>query len=160
MRALRLENGRPMLLAGIRRHHAYASAGETITAQWREFEELARIEDQAGSVAYGVMCGGNPDTQQFEYMCAVEVSSFDKLPASLGRMRVPAAYYAVFEHGGNVATVQETWNAIWKTWLPESGFVPANSPDFERYDEHFDSATGEGGLEIFFPIVESTKADA
>ena len=160
MRAPQFENGRPMLLAGIRRHHAYASAGETITAQWREFEELARIPAQIGTVAYGVMCGGSPESQQFEYMCAVEVSSFDDLPADLGRMRVPEAFYAVFEHAGIVSTVQDTWNAIWKTWLPESGFGPANSPDFERYGEHFDSTTGEGGLEIFFPIVESTNADA
>jgi AraC family transcriptional regulator len=67
-------------------------------------------------------------------------------------MRVPAARYAVFLHEGNVATIQQTWQHIFSTWLPSSGLRSGNTPDFEAYDERFDGATGEGGVEIWLSV--------
>jgi AraC family transcriptional regulator len=84
-------------------------------------------------------------------MVAVEVKSFDAIPKDLGRMRVPAVRYAVFRHEGNVATIQDTWKQIFD-WLPRSGMQSAQTPDFEVYDEHFDGATGEGGVEIWLGV--------
>jgi AraC family transcriptional regulator len=31
--------------------------------------------------------------------------------------------------------------------------------DFERYDENFDPATGNGGLEIWLPVREQVRPD-
>ena len=76
-------------------------------------------------------------------MVGVEVKSFDAVPKELGRMRVPAARYAVFLHEGNVATIQETWKQILSSWLPKSGMESNETPDFEVYDERFDGASGE-----------------
>ena len=67
-------------------------------------------------------------------------------------MRVPAVRYAVFLHEGNVATIQATWRQIFSTWLPNSGVRSANTPDFELYDERFDGATGDGGVEIWLGV--------
>lgn len=67
-------------------------------------------------------------------------------------MRVPAARYAVFLHEGNVATIQETWQQILSSWLPKSGMQSNETPDFEVYDERFDGATGEGGVEIWLGV--------
>mgnify|MGYP003409082453 CR=1 FL=1 len=39
-------------------------------------------------------------------------------------------------------------------WLPISGMKAADAPSFERYDEKFDPATGNGGLEIWVPVRE------
>ena len=33
-------------------------------------------------------------------------------------------------------------------WLPISGLRSASTPDFELYDDRFDGATGDGGVEI------------
>ncbi len=87
-----------------------------------------------------------------EYMCAVEVASFDPLPKDIGRMRVPAVRYAVFLHAGNVATIQSTWKQVFSVWLPSSGMQSAQTPDFEVYDERFDAATGDGGVEIWLGV--------
>jgi predicted transcriptional regulator YdeE len=148
----RYEQGRPMLFAGIRRKHTFASMAEGIPRQWDEFTQLGKLPGQIGTTAYGAICGGDPKTQTMEYMCAVEVQSFDALPKDLGRMRVPAVRYAVFSHDGNVATIRDTWRQIFSDWLPRSGLLSAETPDFELYDERFDGATGEGGVEIWLGV--------
>jgi predicted transcriptional regulator YdeE len=149
---VRFEDGRPMLLAGIRRKHAFATMGDDIPRQWDEFVELGKVPGQIGTTAFGAICGGDPDKQTMEYMVGVEVKSFDAIPKELGRMRVPAARYAVFMHEGNVATIQETWKQILSGWLPKSGMQSNETPDFEVYDERFDGTTGEGGVEIWLGV--------
>ena len=148
---VRYEDGRPMLFAGIRRKHAFASMGKDIPRQWEEFEKLGKLPGQVGTTAYGAICGGDPKTQTMEYMVAVEVKSFDAVPKELGRMRVPPARYAVFRHEGNVATIQNSWKQVFE-WLPSSGMQSAQTPDFEVYDERFDGTTGEGGVEIWLGV--------
>ncbi|HYH78759.1 MAG TPA: GyrI-like domain-containing protein [Longimicrobium sp.] len=146
----RYETGRAMLLVGIRRHHRFADAGATIPEQWREMRERGRVAGQTEATAYGAMCG--TAGEQFEYMTAVEVDDFAHVPADLGRMRVPEQRYAVFTHEGHVSTLPETWRRIWEDWLPNSSHEPADTPDFELYDERFDARTGSGVVEIWFPI--------
>ena len=37
--------------------------------------------------------------------------------------------------------------------LPSGGpALPADAPNFERYDDKFDPSTGNGGLEIWVPV--------
>lgn len=150
---VRFEQGRPMLFAGIRRKHSFAEMGSALPKQWAEFEKLGSLPNQIGKNTYGALCGGDPATQTMEYMCAAEVESFDALPKELGRMRVPPVRYAVFLHEGNVAGIQQTWQQILSEWLPRSGFRSANTPDFELYDDRFDPATGDGGIEIWLGVV-------
>jgi AraC family transcriptional regulator len=147
----RYEQGRPMLLAGVRRKHTFASVGNDIPKQWDDFMKLGKLPGQVGTTAYGAIAGGDPKTQTMEYMCAVEVKSFDDVPKDLGRMRVPPVRYAVFLHAGNVKTIQQTWQQIF-AWLPSSGMESAHTPDLEVYDERFDGATGDGGVEIWLGV--------
>ncbi|HEX6911601.1 MAG TPA: GyrI-like domain-containing protein [Longimicrobium sp.] len=151
LQPVRFEQGRPMLLAGLRRQHTFADAARGIAAQWRELREGPPVPHRQGGVAYGVLCGGDPAAQVMEYMCAVEVSEFDA--AHAGRMRVPPQRYAVFEHAGPAAALQATWLAIWNEWLPRSGYGMANGPEFEVYDERFDPRTGTGVVEVWTSIV-------
>jgi AraC family transcriptional regulator len=152
MDPIRFAEGRAMLVAGLRRLHAFTEAGESIPAQWRDLQALVPLPGQQGHTAYGVVCGASHDTGTFEYMSGHEVASFDGLPPQLGRMRVPVQRYAVFEHEGHVSELRATWDAIWSEWLPRSGETPADTPDFERYDERYDPATGQGVIEIWFPV--------
>jgi AraC family transcriptional regulator len=151
----RYADGRAMLLAGLRRQHAFADVATTIPAQWADFQRLGMIAGQRGDTTYGVVCGSDMERQSFEYMCGIEVDAFDALPAGMGRMRVPAQHYAVFVHEGHVDGLRATWDAIWNDWLPRSGIHPADTPDFELYDDRFDRETGRGVIEIWFPIQKS-----
>ena len=148
----RYEDGRPMLLAGLRRKHTFAGMAKDIPRQWDDFMKLGPLPGQVGKAAYGAIAGGDPKTQTMEYMTAVEVHSFDAVPQELGRMRVPPARYAVFVHEGNVKTIQATWRQIFSVWLPNSKMQSNETPDFEVYGEQFDGATGEGGVEIWLGV--------
>jgi predicted transcriptional regulator YdeE len=152
LQPVRYEQGRAMLFAGLRRKHTFAAMSRDIPRQWNDFGKLGALPTQVGSTAYGAICGGDPAAQTMEYMCAVEVQTFEALPKELGRMRVPPVRYAVFWHAGNVSTLQNTWQQIFTQWLPASGMQSANTPDFEVYDRRVDPATGDGGVEIWLGV--------
>jgi len=139
-----------MLLAGVRRYHAFEAAASGIPRQWDEFNALRPIAGQKGTATYGAICGTRPG--EVEYMCAIEVESFDGLPTDLGRMRLPEQLYAIFTHSGHISTIRQTWQAIMGEWLPGSGYKSAQTPDFELYDERYDPETATGDVEIWFPI--------
>lgn len=155
MEPARFDTRPGMLLAGIRRHHAFADVPRDVPAQWREFNALGEIPGAVGRTTYGVICGADTTRNVMEYMCAIEVASFDAVPAGIGRLRVPPdVQYAVFVHDGPIAAIGATWGAIW-SWLPRSGWRSANTPDFEVYDERYDPATGSGVVEIWFPVEQA-----
>ena len=151
----RYETGPAMLMAGLREVHPFAQASQRLPLQWAAFVQKFPVANTASALTYGVMCGSDMAAQTFEYMSAVEVTSFDGLAAGLDRMNIPPAQYAVFTHEGPASLISQTWGAIWSDWLPRSGFVSAASPDFERYDARFDTVTGSGIVEIWFPVVKA-----
>ena len=149
----RFENGRAMLLAGIRRHHTFGAGSKDIPAQWGEFVALGRLPGQVGDTTYGAMCGADEQARTFEYLCGAEVASFDGLPKGMGRMKIAPQQYAVFTHSGSVDAIHATWNAAVNEWLPKSGYRSAQKPDFERYDERFDPTTASGDVELWISVV-------
>jgi AraC family transcriptional regulator len=70
----------------------------------------------------------------------------------LNRLRIAAQRYAVFTHREHMSTIRRTTNTIWNQSRPASGHVPADAPNFERYDEKFDPVSAMGGLEIGWPL--------
>lgn len=150
----KIERGRAKMLAGLRRHHSFAGASRSVPDQWSAFRRLDRLPRQIGETVYGAMCAYDAVQERFEYLAGVEVSTFEALDDSIGRMRVPAQWYAVFTHSGHVSGLQAMWGVVWNAWLPRSGYTPAPTPDFELYDERFDPETGAGKIEIWFPLVE------
>lgn len=132
--------------------------GAMIPGLWQRFHrEIADIPARVGQgkiqVAYGVCCNGD-DAGNFDYIAGVEVADFSDLPRRFGRIRIPEQRYAVFTHTEHVASIRRTVNTIWNQWLPASGLKAADAPNFERYDETFDPATGNGGFEIWLPVRE------
>lgn len=149
----RYENAKTLLIAGLTaRYDKQTKSG--IPAQWQRFlPHLGHVPGQVGKVAYGV-CHNTDDTGQLDYLCGVEVEDFARVPPEFARIRIPAHRYVVFTHTGHISAINGTWEAICGNWLPASGHRMADAPDFERYGEAFDSATGTGGLEIWIPIAD------
>lgn len=147
----RIETGKSLLIAGLSQRYT-AETVSGIPSQWqRLIPHLGKIPGQIGNVAYGVCCNSD-GSGSFDYLCGVEVTDFHALSDEWVSLRIPEHKYAVFTHSDHVSKIRGTCNAIWNEWCPNSGYQAADAPDFERYDENFDSLTGNGGLEIWVPI--------
>ena len=151
LQAPRLEKGRTLLVAGLEEQFSSENTSG-IPALWQRFSHhIGHVPGQVGTVTYGV-CYNTDDTGGFDYSAGVEVSNFVGLPADFARVRIPEQRYAVLTHTAHISTIRATYLAIFNTWLPKLGYQIASGPQFERYDEHFDSRTGAGGFEIWVPI--------
>jgi AraC family transcriptional regulator len=148
----RFVDGEQMLIAGIGRRHSARAVPAGVSAQQRRFELLRhRMPNRIGTTSFGVRCNAD-DQGNLDYICAVEVADLARVSAEFYRVRIAPQRYAVFQHRANVSDVRGTFHSIWNRWLPGSGYDLVEAPDFERYDERFDPATGEGGLEIWVPV--------
>lgn len=147
----RVEEGRLLLIAGMSRRYSETTIAG-IPSQWQQFvPHIGNIPSKVANVTYGV-CMNSDESGTIEYLCGVEVTSFDGIPKEFATVRLPAQRYAVFTHHGHVSTIRATWEAIFRTGLPSLGATMADAPDFERYDERFDGRTGNGIVEIWVPL--------
>jgi AraC family transcriptional regulator len=147
----RFETGKAMLVAGVGERFNHDN-GAGIAGLWQCFHQYVQsFPGRVGQVAYGVCCNGD-DAGNFDYIAGVEVADFSDLPREFSRVRIPAQRYVVFSHTDHISTIRRTVNTIWNQWLPQSGHEVADAPNFERYGETFDPASGDGGLEIWVPI--------
>ncbi|KAF1004545.1 MAG: Right origin-binding protein [Luteibacter sp.] len=145
----RVVDAGPLLLAGLAaRYRGTDTAG--IPAQWQRFE-MGLSPSRRTRYAYGV-CFNNDDDGNFDYLAAYEVASFTGARTDDTRLRLPRRRYAVVRHHGHVGSIPQTWRALMQSWLPAAGLIAADAPEFERYDEAFDPATGRGGVEIWVPL--------
>ena len=152
----RFENGRPLLIAGLRKIYAPA-AMRGIPTQWQSFApHIGKIPGQIGRTTYGV-CWQAAGSANIEYLSGVEISTFAGMPEDFTVVSLPAAKYAVFPHRDHVSKLYETCDAI-SRWLAESGHQSAAAADtetpafFERYSEEFNPQTGMGGMEVWVPL--------
>jgi AraC family transcriptional regulator len=89
-----------------------------------------------------------------DYMAALEVTSLASQPSDIQTATVPAATYAVYRQPGHITLMRPTIMSIWQDWLPSSGYVAAEAPLIEYYPPEFDGMTGNGGFEIWLPVVK------
>lgn len=143
---------KPLLVAGVGDRFSHDN-GAGIPALWQRFHQTVEaIPCRLGRAAYGVCCNGD-DAGNFDYIAGVEVADFSDLPRDFSTVRIPAATFAVFSHPDHVSTIRRTVSTIWNHWLPASGYRMADAPTFERYDERFDPNTGNGGFEVWVPVI-------
>jgi AraC family transcriptional regulator len=123
-----------------------------ISALWPRF--VARIPEIAHQttprVAYGVMAPAGADRQALDYLAGVAVSNDGNLPDGVSSWTLPGRSYAVFRCP--LDGLGAGYGEIFGRWLPESGFVQAAGPLFERYDEDFCPTRPESLVEIGVPV--------
>jgi len=153
----RMESGKPLLIAGLRRGYTGATMND-IPTQWQQFgAHIGKIQGQVGRAVYGLCLRSPGGAAGIDYLTGVEVTSSADVPAGLVSVQVPAQRYAVFTHREHISRLRETLDAIWSKWAPESGLEVARAagdvPEFfERYTESFDPRTGMGGVELWIPL--------
>ncbi|WP_166359848.1 GyrI-like domain-containing protein [Pseudomonas akapageensis] len=148
---VRIENGTSFTIAGMGERFTLQSKSG-IPALWDKFVPyIGKVSAQMGAQTYGVCC--NPDGKgSFEYIAGVRVSTTQGLPEHFRAIVIEPQRYAVFEHRGHISSIGETFEAIGKDWLPNSGEQAADAPEFERYSADFNPDTGSGTVEIWLPL--------
>jgi AraC family transcriptional regulator len=152
LEAPRVENSRPMLVAGLRSH--FADEPWRCTPElWQRFApHIGKVPGQIGRTAYG-LCFSLPNG--IDYEAGVEVAGLSGLPSDFTAVSIPAGKYLVFPHREHVSKLHITCERT-AEWLPTSGYEAvkaAGAPDFfERYSEEFNPSTGMGGMEVWVPI--------
>jgi len=148
---VRFVHREPLLIAGFGDRFT-ADTTSAINALWQEFVPFfGKIPNQVGRERYGVSC--HPDRSGgFEYIAGVCVDTVDDIAPSLRWVALQAQYYAVFEHLGHLSGLGQTYSAIWQQWLPGSGYVAADAPEFECYHGDYDDDSDNAVLEIWIPL--------
>lgn len=143
----------------MREREAFRAVGLSINCSFEDTSAVPRlwqsfnsregdVDGDKGGAAYGVCCDAD-ETGRFRYLAGVEARGKTE---GMEHVDVPAGRYAVFEHNGHVSDLPKTVYTIWNKSLPDLGLEPAKVPDFERYDNRFDPASGRGTVEIWIPI--------
>lgn len=93
----------------------------------------------------------NPNTQ-FDKWAAIEVADFDSVPDGMDTIILPTGLYAVFLHKGAASAGPATFQYIFGTWLPISGYKLDNRPHFEILGEKYKNEDPDSEEEIWIPI--------
>jgi len=146
----RLADLPPLLVGGLCERYTMGNTA-AIPSQWERFSRyVGNIPGGIDGPAYGVCF--NFESNEFDYLCGIEVNNVAGLPREFRHVQIPAHRYAVFMVPDNISTIQEVIHTIWNQWMPASGHKGANAPAVECYRENFDPQSGDGGFEIWVAI--------
>jgi AraC family transcriptional regulator len=148
-----IEQTDPITVAGYlgHYHHGFEPG---ITEQWQHFaQHMGTVPGRKGRTAYGlcfILANG------MEYLSCVEVAANHQLSDEFCSSVIPPRKYLVFPHEDHVSKLCDTFDAIWREWLPKSGFQAVSplldSPNvIERYNENF-CPDRPGNIEIWIPV--------
>ena len=88
----------------------------------------------------------------FERWAAVEVSQFTEIPQGMDTYIMKGGLYAVFLHKGGPETGFKTFQYIFATWLPGSGYTLDAREHFECIGEKYKNDDPHSEEEIWIPI--------
>ena len=89
---------------------------------------------------------------EFEKWALAEVENFDHVPNEMEPFILTGGLYAVFLYRGAPADFAETFNYIFKTWLPASEFILDNRPHFEMLGAKYKNNSPDSEEEIWIPV--------
>ncbi|PYI56313.1 AraC family transcriptional regulator [Paenibacillus flagellatus] len=129
---------------------------DEVGALWRTFRarlsELGREPDREG-VFYAVVELTGEQWEVSYTACVVTGGEPVPVPAGMVAKSIPAATYAVFSHRGTLARLNDTFQYIYETWLPRSGYIRTNGPEFARYDPRYLGPDHEDSvLDLYIPV--------
>jgi AraC family transcriptional regulator len=124
---------------------------------WSSFMPRRKeIQQAIGTNLYNIQI--NPENFDFHphtpfvKWAAVAVSSFDAVPEAMDSLEIEGGLYAVFQYVGDQGGVATFFNAIYTVWLPNSGYVLANRPQFEILGEKYKNNDPNSEEEIWIPV--------
>ncbi len=128
---------------------------------WQSFMPRRKaIQNQTGAPLYSMQVYGplfDFDTFQpttpFEKWAVVEVSSPGSIPDGMEAYTLGGGLYAVFIHKGLPSEGARTFQYIFGTWLPQSGYAVDAREHFELLGAKYKNNDPESEEEIWIPII-------
>lgn len=141
----------------IRAQSKDTNAGAVIGPLWgRLHEHLDRIAREDPATLYGYSCFGVPTRRthpdEVLYLAGARVAPGGDVPDGLDVVETAAGMYAIFEHRGPIWHLGETVRAIYRDWLPGSGYRGNGRGDVEVYDERWSADGADSVLEYWVGV--------
>ncbi|MCL4538488.1 MAG: GyrI-like domain-containing protein [Bacteroidetes bacterium] len=141
------------------KRYVMSFSANTTYELWKEFMPArTRIRNCVGTALYSIenyppkFFDSFDPHADFENWAAVEVADFSSIPDGMETFIIPAGKYAVFVHRGAAGRGQETYEKIFMSWLPNSGFVVDARPHFAVMGENYKHEDPESEEEIWIPV--------
>lgn len=131
---------------------------QEIPAMWGRFnqriEEIGGMPNETGEACIGLCITpeDSPVEDGFEYIAGYMAGKVEDIPEDFVVRHVPEHTYAVFPHKGDLPSLGKTYEYIYETWLPQSGYKLAAKLDFEYYNEDFKDFAPDSVFYIHIPI--------
>ena len=153
MREVKIVNAPPMRLAGVEHVGPYSEIG-------RAFDQLhalfgARNLYAPGQKRVAVYFDNSSSTppEKQRAMAAMSVADGAPVEPPLMRLDLPGGDHAVLRHFGPYAELQESYDWLFGTWLPQSGREAAHAPCYEIYvNTPMDAAPQDLITDIHLPL--------
>ena len=89
---------------------------------------------------------------EFKKWAAIPVTDHDSIPEGMEALTIPEGLYAVFIHRGLPSDGPRTYQYIFGTWLPQSGYKLDARPHFALMGEKYRNDDPESEEEIWVPV--------
>ena len=126
---------------------------------WHSFMSIKHlITNQLGSELYSVEVYRRDffkvydPVAVFQKWATVEVADLGDVPADFETQIVPKGLYAVFIHHGPYTNAPETYDFIFKTWLPNADVELDDRPHFAVMGEKYKKEAADSEEEIWIPV--------
>ncbi len=154
---LRIEQLQEKLLIG--KHTTMSFANIKTVELGRNFMPSKKlIKNNVGSDIYsievfrpGFFENFSPENE-FEKWIAIEVTDFNLVPEGMSTLKFPAGICAVFLHQGAASEAKATYDYIFRTWLPQSGYQVDYRPHFAIMGDKYQPLSSANEEEIWIPI--------
>jgi len=148
--------------------HLRMSLTDNYTPQlWRSFMVSRRsITNSIGIDLYSIQVYDNAHyfrdldiNTQFEKWAAIEVADQHNIPVGFVAFTLAGGLYAIFLHKGLPSAFQATFQYIFGSWLPTSGYELDHRPHFELLGDKYINNDPASEEEIWVPVThkDTTK---
>jgi AraC family transcriptional regulator len=145
-----------MDVAYVRHVGPYMGDGKLFERLWEKLLAWAQPRDLFRPPETKMLCvyHDNPEITEGEKLrtsVCITVPPETQVDGEVGKMKIDGGRYAVARFELDETQYGEAWQWVYGTWLPESGYQPADGAPFEHYPDP-EPKNGKMTVEICLPV--------
>lgn len=145
-----------MDVAYVRHVGPYMGDGALFERLWGQLLQWAQPRELFNPPETRMIClyHDNPeitDSDKLRLSVCISVPGETEVDGEIGKMRIEGGRYAVARFEVDETQYGEAWQWVYGTWLPQSGYQPADGAPFELYPE-MEPKNGKMTVDICVPV--------